>query len=835
MSRDQVRAAQRQIQVGAALATVGTAMVFAGARAVAFWYSAINAAQEYNRQSALTLTQVDQLGVSLETIKKIGKDVASVIPAPFEEMQTSLYDIFSSMDVNVEQAKRLLMSFSKAAVAGQVDLQDASRATIGILNAYHLSASHVNQINDVMFQLVRKGVGTYGEFATTIGRAVPSAVRAGQSIQSLAGMLAFLTRNGLSAAMASSSAARALDAISNAKTVKHLKDLGDTIETAIGKKDAIKLFGSNFKDMSLNIKDAAGNFLPMNDIMTRLGQTLGKLPPPQRAAILQEIFKGSGGNIQAMRFFNTAIKNFGELNSLTHDMINSSGSLNNAYKIMFQQPASKVQLLSNKFQILKTEIGDYLLPLRDKLVEWATKLIDAWNKLSPHTRKLIVQFAAIASVATIIVGAIAAVAGLFLMMAGAAALAGTSLGAIVGIGAAVIAGLVALGIEIWALWKNHERVFNSLRGAWNSFYGLISGLVNSIVSLFSRIGTAILPVLKDLWNELSGALKPALASLSSAWNDLKHSFEGMGPIWQTIQPVLKALAIAIGVTLGSIVVAAIAILITLAHIVIGVVAPAIRLIAEVCAAVAKIFRGFIQLIVGLITGDWSRAWKGLVNIVQGAWNLVFAIFRGAWGIIKGFVMGVINGVIAAFRFMYDVVVGHSIVPDLVNAVVAWFRSLPGKILGVLAGIPGQLYNLGANMISSMTRGIVDHAKGLAGAAWNAAKSAWNAAKSAVGAHSPSKLFHKLGGWMGQGMINGLADKMSAIQRVGSRMAATVANSAVVTVASDNKAPVVPWSGRRPGGGTPLSAPMQNFYITTQEIDPRKHAADLGWELAVRVA
>jgi SLT domain-containing protein len=36
----------------------------------------------------------------------------------------------------------------------------------------------------------------------------------------------------------------------------------------------------------------------------------------------------------------------------------------------------------------------------------------------------------------------------------------------------------------------------------------------------------------------------------------------------------------------------------------------------------------------------------------------------------------------------------------------------------------------------------------------------------------------------------------------------------------------------PAGKT-RSGTIQNFYITTQEIDPRKHAADLGWELARR--
>src|SRR5690606_30921526 len=41
---------------------------------------------------------------------------------------------------------------------------------------------------------------------------------------------------------------------------------------------------------------------------------------------------------------------------------------------------------------------------------------------------------------------------------------------------------------------------------------------------------------------------------------------------------------------------------------------------------------------------------------------------------------------AAFYWLYDYLVGHSVVPDMVNGIVLWISSLPGKVLGFIWGM-----------------------------------------------------------------------------------------------------------------------------------------------------
>src|SRR5512139_637265 len=113
------KATAAQIERGRAMSSIGVGIMSVGAAGAAVLASWTKEAMEYNQQAAKTLTQVDKQKASLEEIRQIGLRVAQAIPAPMEEMQKSLYDIFSSMDVNLKGAEHLLTEFSKAAVAGQ--------------------------------------------------------------------------------------------------------------------------------------------------------------------------------------------------------------------------------------------------------------------------------------------------------------------------------------------------------------------------------------------------------------------------------------------------------------------------------------------------------------------------------------------------------------------------------------------------------------------------------------------------------------------------------------------------------------------------------------------
>jgi TP901 family phage tail tape measure protein len=485
-AREATARANHMIQFGSALASAGAGAAIAGAGIEAALFSAARSAVEYNRQAALTTTQTDGVSNALNKVSDIGKRVGGDIGAPFDELQSSLFDIFSSMDVNVPQSERLLRGFAKSAVAGQTDIQTAGRATIALMNAYDIPVKNVNDVLDFQFRLVQKGVGTYEEFARTIGRSIPSAVRAGQSYETLGGMLAFMTRNGLSAAMASTSAGRAFDAMAHPETVKRLEKMG------------------------IDVRNANGEFRPMIKILGDLQGRFDDLTAPQRSKALYELFKGSGGTIQARRFFDSVLKDRGAVRELAghiRSMADSSGILETKYTQMSDTLAVKAQLLANRWEIIKVSVGEQLLPVIERLIDYLGRAIEWWNGLDDSTRKNIVTWTAITGVALILFGVISALAGGIIMIAGAMGLMGISAGTALasfglltgGIGLlvygfkegerwAILLGGALLGIQAA---RTLSGIFGAISGSVGNMTGKMRTSIGEAQGFGNKLGTAV--------------------------------------------------------------------------------------------------------------------------------------------------------------------------------------------------------------------------------------------------------------------------------------------------------------------------------------------------------
>jgi TP901 family phage tail tape measure protein len=794
-----MKAAQAQISKGSALSTIGVGLAAAGTAATAFFKSSIDASIEYTRQAALTETQTDKVKVSIEQLKDIGRELASTMPVDFDQVQAALYDIFSSIDASLPEAKKLMHEFAMESVAGQEDLQKAGKGTISILNSFKVPIKDVRTISDTMFQLVRKGVGTYAQFNAVIGRAVPSAVRAGQSFQDLAGMMAFLTRNGLSAAMASASAGRALDAFSNQKVVGRLEKMG------------------------IAVKNAKGEFLPISQVVTQLGKKLQNLSGPDRASALNDLFKGAGGTIQARRFYDIAVKNYKQLNQYTSQMKNSRGAMQQAYNTMFKQPQSQAVLLSNNIKILKTLVGDALVPAWMKLTGIMIKVVKWFNNLSPHTRTLIVRIAALSATLAIVIGGVLAVAGAILMFTGALAIAGTTLGAVLLPIALVIAALIAIGVAIYFVIKYHKQIWTFMKKVWGDAVQLfnnvkqavmdkLAGPISSIIAWVQKAGMAVAkfaemagkyiaekfggPVreiggwfadaggyiakwAKQIYKDLSdtvgkvipiivngakgawGGIAPVLSAIWNAlvkgaklfWKGVKPALDAFAKAWPTIRDLLDksldviiknfmfvakiirfvgevagkfalgALTLLIKVIkflapiIGRMLVDALYILVAAFKIVGSIVAkiipPIFQMIGRVIGNIINILHGLILFVLGVFTGNWSKAWEGIKmifsNIILAIWNII----KGVGKTIVGAFMGLVQGIVKAAKWLWDKLVGHSIFPDIANGIIYWFNFILGlgpkifkKLLDGIVSLAKKIFDTVINIAKEMPKPFV---------------------------------------------------------------------------------------------------------------------------------
>jgi TP901 family phage tail tape measure protein len=674
------RAAQQQMATGQSLMAVGTAIGAVGAAGLVFLGKATSMAVDYNRQVALTKTQMYGVKASFDQVSQAGLDVARKIAVPLDQIQGGLYDIFSSMDVNLKQAQYLLTNFSKEAVAGQVDLSTAERATIGVLNSYHMKVQDVNKVQDIMFNLVKYGVGTYGDFANTIGRVTPSAVRANQTFEQTAAIMAFLTRNGMSASNAASSAGRALDAIG--KSRDKMSALGKTVEDALGDKVAHKL--GFFDSTMVKLTDHAGRLLPVNQIMTELGTRLKGLNPTQLNDVLTTMFKGTGGTIQAMRFFNVAIHNFDQLNHLTKDMYHNRGALQAAYNIMANTPAAKIQLLKNTFKSFMIVLGNQLLPIVGNVAKAFAGLFSWLGKLPPSTMKIIAIVIAVSSVLAVLAGIVLTVVGAWMVFSAVIAASEIALLPILATIGIVIAAIAALAVAAYLIYKNwnpiskwfHDMWFDMwhwIDRIWQNIVGTITRAWQSIERVFNQIMTFITgsfdqwwkthgDAIKEIWQQVwggitditstgwdvvSGIFKVGMAYLTFAWRTGLAGLELIAKVtWAIISAVFRIAWAQIenGFKIFW------AVLVAVAKIAWAGIISVVKIAWDVIVGLFSIF-------IDILTGHWHTALVDLQNMARQIWNAIKGFLISVWNAIKGAAGPIWNAmkaeVVGVWHAIYD--------------------------------------------------------------------------------------------------------------------------------------------------------------------------------------
>jgi TP901 family phage tail tape measure protein len=722
LDKGAMQAARDSMARGGALVSLGAGITAMGAAGLAYFNDATNAAGQYETQARRALTQADGVKVSLEQMKDLGRQVAKEIPAAFADMQPALYTIFSTIDTNLPGAAKLLREFSKAAVAGQTDVNTATEGGLQAMNAFGLGIKGVTRVNDVLFQLVRKGVGTYEQFVSSLGKAGPSAKRAGQDIETLAGMMAFLTRNGLSTSMAATSAGRAFDLISNSKVDKRLQDFG------------------------VAVRDANGEFRPMGDIITDLGKKMADFTAPERAAALEKLFKGSGNNVQARRFFDLAIPGFQQLNSLTGSMRNSAGAMDSAYKIMFDSPQAKVQLLTNKYEAMKTEIGDQLLPMKLKLLEVLSKLLGWWENLSPTVQKVIIIFAAAASGLAVLIGIITMVAGVILVLNGALILFGTTLAAVLWPVTLVIAAIIAIGAAVWAVIHYWDDIVAATKTAWGWIVDKFHSVVDAVTGFFSSLWADI----KGIWTSITDWISNAVSTVGNAISNFFSALPGV--IGDFFKNLPNMIAYALGFLVGSIIKLFIAI---------GVAAvkAGVDLVQWFKELPAKLEKWAVHLAESFIVWAATMAMNLANGFINKATELIIWI-QGLPARLKNYFVD-----LARSFLQWGIDAIHSLrdgAADGGNSLLDWFKQLPVTIANFLVGLPAWFRETGLNILRGFLEGIISGWNTF----WNWVKGLFdsfiNGVKDALGIHSPSTVFAEIGIAILQGLLNGLIAMATAV-------------------------------------------------------------------------
>jgi phage-related protein len=208
---------------------------------------------------------------------------------------------------------------------------------------------------------------------------------------------------------------------------------------------------------------------------------------------------------------------------------------------------------------------------------------------------------------------------------------------------------------------------------------LLGAIVTALAPVLSAIGAALVPVVGALVQGLMPvvmALVPIVVQLGQFLGQMAPAFTG---IVLALVPLLPAIS---------------ELVVSLLNLALQVVGPLLPLIAQLASLMAGTLAGAIGILVPVIT-----------TVIGWITNLADAVTK------------VVKWIVDGFQWLYDKLVGHSIIPDMVKGIISWFTSLWTKTK--------EIFN-------QLKQGVIDRWNALWKAASDRWSSFWDGFRTAIG-------------------------------------------------------------------------------------------------------
>lgn len=272
--------------------------------------------------------------------------------------------------------------------------------------------------------------------------------------------------------------------------------------------------------------------------------------------------------------------------------------------------------------------------------------------------------------------------------------------------------------------------------ARDKFVALFSGLWEHIKGIFSSIAERFRMVV-DL---VKGFCAPAFAMISGAIDNIKAAIGRL-----TSSGTLRAILAAI-----------VRVLSFIGELIMGTIVPALRLIASVIGGVVKaaidVFGGAIAGVFTAISGVIS----GVINVISGLINILTGIFNTIGGLIKGILTGDWSTFTEGLKS-----IGTGIL-EFFGGIIEAIGGVIGGIVGVIGGLVGGVFDLGVSIVTGLIDGIASFIGNAVTAVVDFFKSILDAIKNFLGIHSPSTVFAEIGGFLIEGLLQGIMNLWNTV-------------------------------------------------------------------------
>lgn len=218
-----------------------------------------------------------------------------------------------------------------------------------------------------------------------------------------------------------------------------------------------------------------------------------------------------------------------------------------------------------------------------------------------------------------------------------------------------------LGQLLGSAFKELTPIIVMVAGFLKQLLPIVQPLIQAVMSLVA----AVLPLIAPLLQLIGPILKPLISLFAEL---LKPILSLVSTLLTALMPIIMVLVNALAAILPPVIKALMPIIQAVANIFLDILGPAIK-------AVTQILNGIVTFLTGVFTGNWRKAWSGIVQIFSGIWNGIIGIAKG---IING-IIDAINGIIGGINSVGGAVGIHiGLIPHLAKG--ATILPTPGGTL-----------------------------------------------------------------------------------------------------------------------------------------------------------
>ena len=291
----------------------------------------------------------------------------------------------------------------------------------------------------------------------------------------------------------------------------------------------------------------------------------------------------------------------------------------------------------------------------------------------------------------------------------------------------------ALGVMFFGMMM--QRMFLGLLQPVMEAFGVFDIFRLMLLTLFLPVIEMIFPFLMSVMEWFMDLPEPVKKAIGI--------FVVLGLIFATIIMVLGQFALGIGSLIqffpifGGAIKAVGAVLVGLSATALAVIAVIVAIVIGMYVAWKENFMGMRQFVkdfvdnvkkmfkalwtmlksifgfwIAVFKGDWDGALEHLKNGFKAAFdfvkNLLLAFLNFcamvAIGVIRIFKF-IVDRIVGFFKWLYNKIVGHSIIPDMIKAMISWFWKLPKTVFDMFWSIVKGMFNIGKRLVQGMIDGI----------------------------------------------------------------------------------------------------------------------------------